>query len=318
MFSFLQFSALTRVLRTFAVFLMALVVCANSSAQVADVRPVTPSDNAPDGAVGVTQGGDFVNEEGYRIREADESEFDNYSGSFVNDWRLSDADYEDTEFGELMYNEASTPTKLEILRLLSKDTPSLAVFLHALAMGIDIEETLKASVRYEPNKSRDLAASAVSLIPILSDSSPYRYAGYELEDLEREDENSSYLVKDVIENFFEDRLVLRPLPDWFEGQYHFLASAKELKEIQSQSAGQQWYRSKSTQDFERRPVFISLYESSKLAIVDSEDRIDEAIADAPDGSAYSNADSDRGLSHAAYSSPSMKCFRLDAVLSCLL
>lgn len=281
MISFSKISVLTRTLRLFAIIFTAFVLCGQTAAQVVDTRPVVPSDNAPEGAVGVTPSGDFVDEEGYRLREEGESEFDNYSGSFVNDWRLSEADYEDTEFGELMYNEASTPTKLEILRLLSKDTPSLAVFLHALAMGIDIEETLQASVRYEPGKGRDLAASAVSLIPILSDSSPYRYAGYELEDLEREDENSPYRVKDVIENFFEDRLVLRPLPDWLEGQYHFLASARELKEIKSKSEGQQWYRSKSTQEFERRPVFISLYESSKIAIVDSEDRIDEALSSDP-------------------------------------
>ena len=281
MFSFSKIRVLTRTLRNSAIVFIALVVSGYAVAQTVDVRPIVPSDNAPEGAVGVTPKGDFVDEEGYRIREEGESEFDNYSGSFVNDWRLSEADYEDTEFGELMYNEASTPTKLEILRLLSKDTPSLAVFLHALAMGIDIEETLQASVRYEPNKGRDLAASAVSLIPILSDSSPYKYAGYELEDLEREDENSPYKVEEVIRNFFEDRLVLRPLPDWFEGQYHFLASAAELKKIQTESEGQQWYRSKSTQEFERRPVFVSLYESSKIAIVDSEDRIDEALASDP-------------------------------------
>lgn len=158
---------------------------------------------------------DRLDDNGYRVREVDESEFDNYSRSYVRDWRKSDTDYEDTEFGELMYNEASTPTKLEILRLLSKDTPSITVFMHAIAMGIDIEEVLKAAVRYEPNNASSFSASAVSLLPVLTESEQVKYSGYELQDLERDDENQPYRVQDVIDNFFDDRLVLRPYPDWF-------------------------------------------------------------------------------------------------------
>ena len=55
----------------------------------------------------------------YRVPPAGESEFDNKSDAYVKDWRTSvpKEDYADTEFGELMYNEASTPTRLEVLRL---------------------------------------------------------------------------------------------------------------------------------------------------------------------------------------------------------
>ncbi len=231
--------------------------------------------------VNTTEAGDRVNENGYRVRDVDESEFDNYSNSHVVDWRKSDPEYEDTEFGELMYNEASTPTKLEVLRLLSKDTPSITVFMHAISMGLDIEEVLKAAVKYEPNNSSDFSASAVSLLPVLTEGQQVKYSGYELEDLEREDETQPYKVQDVIDNFFDDRLVLRPYPDWFEGQYHFLASAAELKTLQEKSTVKRWYRSKSTQQQGKRPIFVSLYEGTKSVMVDSTDRIKEALLNDP-------------------------------------
>ncbi|WP_353413659.1 hypothetical protein [Arenicella sp. 4NH20-0111] len=225
--------------------------------------------------------GNYLNEDGYRILGEGESEFDNYSDSFVRDWRNADPDYDDTEFGDLMYNEASIPTKLEVLRLLSKDTPSMLVFLQAVAMGVDIEDVLKASVSYEPDKAQDLAASAVSIIPVLSDKASYLYSGYELEDLEREDDES-YKVQDVIDRFFEQREVLRPYPDWFEGQYHFLASAQELEQLQNPEKEVKWYRTKSTVDIDQRPVFVSLYEGNQAVLIDGEDRITDALAKDPE------------------------------------
>lgn len=219
----------------------------------------------------------------YKPRGDRESEFDNRSESYVKDWRdgLPREQYEDTEFGGLMYNEASTPTKLEVLRLLSKDTPSMMVFMTAMSMGLDIETVAQASAKYQPEKSRELAASAVNLLPILTESTSYLYSSYELEDLERE-EDKPYSVESVVEKFFEQRLVLRPYPDWFDGQFHFMASAAELKRLQAPQENVQWYRSKSTDvDTSNRPVFVSLYESSSSILIDGEQRIDRALKDNP-------------------------------------
>ncbi len=223
-----------------------------------------------------------INEDGYLVNGAP-SEFNNYSASFVKDWRKADPDYEDTEFGETMYNEASTPTKLEILRLLSKETPPVTVMMHAIAMGIDIEEVLQASINYQPNRASEMASSAVSLLPVLSDSTGYLYEGYELEDLEREDESKPFKVQEVIDRFFKDRAVLRPYPDWYEGQYHFLASAAELKSLQDPQKEVKWYRTKSTVGTQyKRPIFVALYEESGSVLVDGEDRIREALKQDPD------------------------------------
>lgn len=221
--------------------------------------------------------------EEYKDRNVGESEFDNRGSAYVKDWReaMPVDDYEDTEFGELLYNEASTPTKLEMLRLLSKDTPSVLVFMTAISMGLDIESVLRASVNFQPNKSRDLAGSAVSVLPLLDGSGGYLYSAYQLDDLEREDEQKPYSVADVVENFFENRSVLRPYPDWFEGQYHFLASAAELKSLQDPQKTNRWYRTKSNKKINRRPIFVSLYEHDKSVLIDGEDRIEEALKQDP-------------------------------------
>ena len=226
----------------------------------------------------------LTDDAGYKLRGPNESEFDNESLDFVKDWRNAEPreEYDDTDFGQLIYNEASTPTKLEVLRLLSKDTPSMMVFLTALSMGLDIESVVQASVKYEPEKGRDLAASAVSLLPVLNHSPEYLYSGYQLEDLEREDEQQPYSVQEVVENFFERRLVLRPYPDWFEGQYHFMASAAELKSLQAPQKDNRWYRNKTTENTnDKRPIFVSLYESDSSVLVDGEERIVQALKDDP-------------------------------------
>lgn len=224
----------------------------------------------------------LLDEEGYLLQVAP-SEFNNYSKAYIRDWRLADDEHEDTEFGEFMYNEASTPTKLEILRLLSKGTPAIAVVIHAMAMGIDVEDVVQASLRYESDTSSGVAGSAANLLPYFSESSSYSYSGYELEDLERENEDEPYRVQDVVDNFFKERLVLRPYPDWYDGQYHFLASAAELLELRKPNQDDRWYQSKSTiNNPNERPIFVSLYESSQTVLIDGEDRIRQAVLKDPE------------------------------------
>jgi len=220
----------------------------------------------------------------YKERLEGESEFDNQSELYIKDWRnaLSKDQYEDTQFGVRMYNEASIPTKLEVLRLLSKDTPSMLVFLTAVSMGLDVENVLQASVQYDPEKSRDLAASAVSILPVLSEPQNYLYSSYEIEDLEREDEEDPYSVEEVVERFFDNRAVLRPYPDWIEGQYHFLASAAELKRFQDPTKELRWYRGKTTDESAERPIFVSLYEGTQSVLIDGIERVNEALRKDPD------------------------------------
>jgi hypothetical protein len=220
----------------------------------------------------------------YRVPPAGESEFDNKSEAYVKDWRTSapKEDYYDTEFGELMYNEASTPTRLEVLRLLSKDTPSVLVFLTAVSMGLDIESVLQASVRYQPEKSRDMTASAIDILPLLPDSPGYIYSHYDLEDLDRAGPGDPYSANEVAKRFFEDRETLVPAPDWIDGQYHFLASAAELNELVEAGEGARWYHSKSSIEVSKRPIFVSLYEGTQSVLVDGEARVKSVLQKDPD------------------------------------
>ena len=202
-----------------------------------------------------------------------DGEFDHPSHVYVRNPLKADPDYEDTEFGRPLYNEASIPTKLEILRLLSKDTPSLMVFLQAISMGLGIDEVLDAAIQYQPEKGRDFAQSAVSLLPLISESVSVQYGTYDVEDLDRQDPSKPYSVDEVARRFFDDRQILTPYPDWIEGQYHFNASVAELDTLQRKTAGTKWYRTKSTKPESDRPVFVSLYESNHLILVDGQARI---------------------------------------------
>lgn len=205
------------------------------------------------------------------------SEFDNHSIEYVRPAGSAPADYEDTEFGELLYNEASIPTRLEILRLLSKQTPPAMVFLQAVSMGLGIDDVLDAAVRYEPNRGRVYSQAAISLLPIISESDAYLYSEYQLDDIERDDDSKPYSVDYVAERFFEDREVLTPYPDWVEGVYHFDASVVELKDISSRAPDLKWYRTRSTKPSKERPIFVSLYERDRLVLVDGHDRIEQVL-----------------------------------------
>ena len=195
----------------------------------------------------------------------------------ANNWNQQDADYQDTEFGELLYNEASVPTRIEILSLLSKETPSMLVFLQAISMGLGIGDVLDAAVRYEPNRGRDFAQSAISLLPLLTESTSYTYDKYELEDLDKDDESKLYSVKQVAERFFEHQSILVPYADWVEGQYHFVASAAELQELAALNEDVKWYRNDSNNSISERPIFVSLYEANKAVLVDNPARIKQIL-----------------------------------------
>ena len=192
-------------------------------------------------------------------------------GSAVADSALSD-EYEDTEFGVYLYSEASDETREEMLDLLENETPAVAVFAHAVSMGLGIDEVLEAAVRRDSEKGRDYVTAAASLLPFLGDTHRYTYGEYQLDDLEQ-----PYKVEEVIERFFEDDKVLMPQPDWRQNQFHFLASAAELKEL-SKAQTEDWYfQGDMPLKNKQRPIFVSLYEDSEKVLIDGLDRVYKAL-----------------------------------------
>ncbi|NND81198.1 MAG: hypothetical protein HKN50_02085 [Gammaproteobacteria bacterium] len=186
---------------------------------------------------------------------------------------------EDTEFGEFLYNEASDATKLEMLRLLTKDTPATMVFLHAVSMGLGVEDVMQAAIRYQPEKGREFARSAVSILPLLTKSERYRYSRYSLDEANQRIDGRYPTVMDVASMFFEERATLSPRPDWLRGRYHMMASAAELQKLHSLQANKSWYYRPSTAPAIDRPVFVALYEHDKSMLVDGVDRISTALAE---------------------------------------
>ena len=137
------------------------------------------------------------------------------AGVAVSEEEFAD-EYEDTEFGIYLYSEASDETKEEMIDLLEDQNPAVAVFAHAVSMGLGIDEVLEAAVRRDSDNSRDYVTAAASLLPFLGDTYRYRYGEYELDDLEE-----PYKIEEVAKRFFEDDEILIPQPDWRQNQYHF-------------------------------------------------------------------------------------------------
>lgn len=197
------------------------------------------------------------------------------------------ADYEDTDFGEFLYNESSTETRIEVADLLDTQRPSSMVFLQAISMGLGIDEVLDAAIKLDSDRRSDFTASAISLLPVVSGSKSYDYGRYDHDSLEQRydegpfenkpEDQQPYEVAEVVERFFENRDVLVPYPDWYAGQSHFTAAAHELMSLIDGNLGIEWYRSKSSKPISpERPIFVSLYESTKTILVDGEDRIEQA------------------------------------------
>ena len=138
-------------------------------------------------------------------------------------------------------------------------------------------------------------------MPLVDQSPKYSYSGYELDDIER-DQEPYFLAADVLERFFDGRDVLKPQPDWLEGQFHFEASAQELQYLVEESLradGEEdakvrfaansasdiaWYlrTENATKEITRdRPIFVSLYEIDETVRIDGEARIIQALATDP-------------------------------------
>ena len=230
---------------------------------------------------------------GYLPTEPQTSEFDNLRTRSAPPPLDPSEPHQDTEFGELMYNESSLATRLELLRLLSKQTPSLQVYLHAVSMGVGVDDMLRAAGSYYPKQSRQMLSSAINVLPLLDHDIDYGFGDFQLEDIERdreyslksdpeyrasglEDEQKRYLSADVVERFFDGRNALRPAPDWLEGEYHFKVSAAELLHVlrnrttEEEKAEIVWYQRPADRPALKRPLFVSLYDRGERMGIDGD------------------------------------------------
>jgi len=191
---------------------------------------------------------------------------------------INDSSYEDTEFGAYLYSETSDATREELAQLLVAEHPSVKVFMHGLSMGAGIDEVLDAAVRIDNQRSRDFVTSAATLLPLLTATRSYQYSEYTLDDIEE-----PYSAEQILSRFFDDRSVLIPQPDWYEGQVHVSLSARELANLEKQNPNADWYTNGDLSPSDGRPVFVSAYENDGSVLLDSKERIEEALKTNPDG-----------------------------------
>ena len=151
--------------------------------------------------------------------------------------------------------------------------PTASILTHAVANGLTIDKALYMMTRADNERAEEFFKTAVSLqgsLPGWSCSASNTNSGdsysdyYELDDLGR---NRS--VSEVAERYFDQKAVMEPFPDWFNGESHMNASIDELIGLADDDF---WYRKNSNNTVVnngvKRPVLISLYAETEEVVLD--------------------------------------------------
>ena len=152
--------------------------------------------------------------------------------------------------------------------------PPASVMLHAISMGMSIDDVTYLAVKSNPSRAKEFYDTARSLLPSLpayvcrESAGNARFVnGYELNEL-----GAQPTIAAVAQRFFDENRRLVPFPDWAKGQGHMQASAKELASLVKDS---RWYQQgqsapSSKESAPNRPIFVSLYAYNKEILVDAD------------------------------------------------
>ncbi len=152
--------------------------------------------------------------------------------------------------------------------------PPASVMLHAISMGMAIDDVTYLAVKSNVSRAKEFYDTARSLLPSLpgwvcrqSEGNARFVNGYELNEL-----GAQPTIATVAQRFFDENRRLVPFPDWVNGKGHMKASAKELASLVKDA---RWYQQgriapSSTASAPNRPIFVSLYADSKEILVDAD------------------------------------------------
>lgn len=189
----------------------------------------------------------------------------------------SDDQFSRMEIDPRIYNE--------IRNFIQQGMPPASVMLHAVSLGVPIDDVVEMCTRADGSRAQLFYDTAISLLPSLpgwacraSRSSAGRHApNFNAESL-----GPAPSAKEVASRFFDSDARLSPFPDWESGASHMNASTQELLSMLDEQ--EYWYQpgsqtSSANQSFDpRRPVFISLYQDRDQAVIDSDPGLIRAAA----------------------------------------
>lgn len=162
----------------------------------------------------------------------------------------------------------------EIENFFKEGYPTASVLLHAVSLGMGIDDAVYLAVKADRQKAAEIYATAAGLLPSLpgwvchsgANGSDRYHQEYSLKDL-----GPQPTIQEVANRFFNQNERIAPFPNWQHGGFHMMASVAELAKLVKPAY---WYKientdtSKDVRTGEKRPVFISLYRDTKEIIVD--------------------------------------------------
>ncbi|MCG6871791.1 MAG: hypothetical protein LJE84_05830 [Gammaproteobacteria bacterium] len=187
--------------------------------------------------------------------------------------------------------DIDTRTYREVLDFFQSGYPTASVLLHAVNLGMTINDAVYLAVKADREGAEQIYATATGMLPSLpgwacssNRAAQGRYAPqYLLQELPPQPK-----IAEVARRFFKENKRLAPFPDWQLGKAHMPAQVSELEALvkkqeeqrnQEQAApipekGPWWYLdAKGAQppdsELVKRPVFVSLYKNGERIVVDN-------------------------------------------------
>lgn len=174
----------------------------------------------------------------------------------------------------------------EIKRFIEQGMPPASVMLHAVSLGVPIDDVVEMCTRADTSMAQQFYDTAISLLPSLPGwacRANGSHAGRNAPNFARESLGPQPSVNEVASRYFDSRARLMPFPDWQKGEAHIQASTEELLNLLDDNAF--WYQpgdnanaTPSASFDPRRPIFVSLYNDKSQVVIDSDPRVIRAAA----------------------------------------
>ncbi len=164
----------------------------------------------------------------------------------------------------------------EIERFVKDGYPTESIIMHAVSSGLTIDKTVYLMTRADSDRARDFFTAAF----LMQDSLPGWACGagatssrggpyapyYGVNDLPKR-----RTVAEVARRYFEESMVMEPMPDWFGGDFHMLAYTEELLDLADED--EFWYQLGPSRDNVvdgrlTHPILVALYGESQEIVLD--------------------------------------------------
>ncbi len=155
----------------------------------------------------------------------------------------------------------------EVLEFFDEGYPTASVLLHAVSMGISIDDAVYLATKANADDAAEIYSTAIGMLPSLPGwvcHAGGSASGRFHRDIKLTDLPPQPTLQSVADRFFDNNERLAPFPDWQAGQAHMNVSVAELK---AKLGPAFWYQLGNSTGGSQ-PVFVSLYRGNRAIVVD--------------------------------------------------